>query len=75
MEIFNLLNKTLPKNVPSQVWEKAYDKLAGILFRERSTASDREELYNALCYASTELRSLRERRNNSKKKKTGQNCF
>ncbi|MDR2058247.1 MAG: hypothetical protein LBP83_08240 [Dysgonamonadaceae bacterium] len=75
MEIFNLLNNTLPENVPLQAWEKAYDKLAGVLFRERSTVSDREELYNALCYASTELKSLRERHNNSKKKRTEQDCF
>jgi hypothetical protein len=73
--IFNLLNKTSPENVPLQMWKKAYDKLADVLFRERTAASDRNELYNALCYAFTELECLREYYNSNKKKIMSYNCF
>jgi hypothetical protein len=74
-DIFKLLYETSSENIPLRVWEKAYDKLAGALFRERSTASDMEGLYNALCYASVELKSLQECSNRDKKKRMNKTCF
>ncbi|MDR0750239.1 MAG: hypothetical protein LBF62_11830 [Tannerellaceae bacterium] len=73
--IFKLLYETSPENIPLRIWEKAYDKFAGALFRERTAASDREGLYNALCYASVELKSLQECGNRDKKKRMNKICF
>ncbi|MDR3219983.1 MAG: hypothetical protein LBU22_13605 [Dysgonamonadaceae bacterium] len=70
-KIFSLLNETSPETVSQQAWEKAYNELADTLFSERTSASDRESLYNALCYASAEFKSLQSDCNNSKKK----HCF
>jgi hypothetical protein len=75
MKIFSILSETSWKNFPFEAWEKAYDKLADALFRERSTTSDREGLYNALCYASVELKSLQECDNRDKKKHMCKTCF
>jgi hypothetical protein len=73
--IFKLLHETSSENIPLRVWEKAYDKLAGILFREHSTASDREGLYNALCYTFVELKGLQKCGNRDKKKCMSEACF
>jgi hypothetical protein len=70
-KIFRLLAETSPETVSQQAWEKAYNELAITLFRERKSASDRESLFNALCYVTAELKCLQSDSNNSKKKR----CF
>jgi hypothetical protein len=49
--------------------EKAYNGLANTLFTECASASDRAGLYNALCYAAAELKSLQSDCSSSKKKR------